>query len=225
VIAEQKLTLTGIIDPASAKKLGSLLGVDAIVSGTVTDLAQSLSVNARLISTETAEIFAVASTEIFKDDSVRALCKPGTCPQTSTDTGGPPPPEGPSNNKVKVKDLIFQLSSCRMSGRTLTCQFTVTNDSSEDVWFVLYAGGAAYGAPSRVFDKEGSEFVASGCQIGTAGGAYKADFDLVSRIATKANLTFENSNSNTNIISILRISFSVERDAYYADFRNVQIVK
>src|SRR5437588_8886187 len=53
VITEQKLSLTGVVDPTSARQLGKILGVDAIVSGTLTNLAQSLKVNARLISTET----------------------------------------------------------------------------------------------------------------------------------------------------------------------------
>ena len=55
IIAEQKLSLGGMIDQVSAQKLGKLLGVDAIASGTVTDLGKSLRVNARLISTNTGE--------------------------------------------------------------------------------------------------------------------------------------------------------------------------
>ena len=51
IIAEQKLSLTGVVDPASAKQLGKILGVDAIVAGSVTNLAQSVRVNARLIRT------------------------------------------------------------------------------------------------------------------------------------------------------------------------------
>src|SRR4051812_6983165 len=35
VIAEQKLSLAGIIDQTAAQKLGKLLGVDAIASGTI----------------------------------------------------------------------------------------------------------------------------------------------------------------------------------------------
>lgn len=73
VFAEKKFSSSVFADPTSTKQLGQLLGVDAIVSGTITDLAQSLRVNARLISTETGEIFAVASTEIFKDESVMKL--------------------------------------------------------------------------------------------------------------------------------------------------------
>ena len=44
-IAEHKLQLQGLVDPKSAKELGKLLGVDAIVSGTVADLGNSLRVN------------------------------------------------------------------------------------------------------------------------------------------------------------------------------------
>ena len=73
VISEQKLGMTGLIDDESAIAIGKLLGVDAIVSGTVTDLGISLKVNARLIATETGSVFAVASTEIFKDEKVKTL--------------------------------------------------------------------------------------------------------------------------------------------------------
>src|SRR5215210_1009117 len=73
IITEQKLSLTGVVDPASAKQLGKILGVDAIVSGTMTNLAQSVRVNARLISTETGEVFATAAADIFKDESVTGL--------------------------------------------------------------------------------------------------------------------------------------------------------
>lgn len=42
VIDEYKLSLSGIADPSSAKKLGHILGIDAICSGTITDLGSSL---------------------------------------------------------------------------------------------------------------------------------------------------------------------------------------
>src|SRR6185503_18184287 len=88
VVAEQRLSLTGMIDQTSAQKLGKLLGVDAIVSGTVTDLGKSLRVNARVIDTSTGEIFAVASTEIAKDESVIALMGAGAVGAGPTSTSG-----------------------------------------------------------------------------------------------------------------------------------------
>ena len=73
VISEQKLGMTGLIDDESAIAIGKILGVDAIVSGTITDLGVSLKVNARIIATETGSVFAVAATEIFKDEKVKTL--------------------------------------------------------------------------------------------------------------------------------------------------------
>jgi len=73
VLTEQKLFTTGLIDPNSAKRLGRILGVDAIVSGTITDLGRYLKVNARIISTETGKVFAVAATRVIKDDTVKEL--------------------------------------------------------------------------------------------------------------------------------------------------------
>jgi len=84
VIAEQKLSLTGVIEQTAAQRLGKVLGVDAIASGTVTDLGKSLRVNARLIITGTGEVFAVAVTEIAKDDSVLALMGAGNTGPTNT---------------------------------------------------------------------------------------------------------------------------------------------
>ncbi|HVQ39626.1 MAG TPA: FlgO family outer membrane protein, partial [Pyrinomonadaceae bacterium] len=106
IVAEQKLSLGGMIDQTSAQKLGKLLGVDAIASGTVTDLGKSLRVNARLISTGTGEVFAVAATEIVKDDSVIALTGAGgtgpTSPSPGTSGSGTSPQVA---NAIAVKDI------------------------------------------------------------------------------------------------------------------------
>jgi len=73
ILEEHKLTTTGLIDENSAKQLGKILGVDAIASGTVTDLTNSVKVNSRLFSTETGSIFSVASVEVPKTDDVKKL--------------------------------------------------------------------------------------------------------------------------------------------------------
>lgn len=107
IVAEQKLSLGGMIDQTSAQKLGKLLGVDAIASGTVTDLGKSLRINARLISTGTGEVFAVAATEIAKDDSVTALMGAGGTGPTSTVTSPGTSGSAPSykGNAIASKDI------------------------------------------------------------------------------------------------------------------------
>lgn len=73
ILDEHKLASKGLIDYASIKELGKILGVEAIIAGTFTDLGENVRVNLRLISTETAELFAVAAMQITKDEGIKKL--------------------------------------------------------------------------------------------------------------------------------------------------------
>ena len=64
VLKEHSLQLTGIIDENTVKKLGKILGVDAVCSGTMTQVGDRYKINLRLISTETGAIIAAASSKI-----------------------------------------------------------------------------------------------------------------------------------------------------------------
>ena len=63
---EQELSLSGKIDPDSAMKLGRILGVDALVTGTVADFGKTCRINTRLISTQTGAILSAATTDVIK---------------------------------------------------------------------------------------------------------------------------------------------------------------
>ncbi len=67
VLEEQNLGMTGLVDVSSAAQIGKMLGVEAIVTGTITDMGHALRINARVIATETAGVFAVSSVSIDKD--------------------------------------------------------------------------------------------------------------------------------------------------------------
>jgi len=58
IIAEQKLSSTGIIDESSATTLGKILGVKVIISGSVMTLHDTIEINSRVISVENGSIFA-----------------------------------------------------------------------------------------------------------------------------------------------------------------------
>jgi TolB-like protein len=228
VIAEQKLSLSGVIDPASAKQLGKILGVDAIVSGSTTNLAQSLKVNARLISTETGEIFAVASTEIFKDESVIGLLANGTgssqvqklAAQTDAKT---------NSRKINVRDFVFELEACRNSAGSVVCSLTVTNVAPNDravqfnaVWYS--------GTMSRMFDEFGGEYVVKNTFLGTymsQGRTYVSN-TLVPQVPMKLRVVFDNVNAEAKTVNLLRIAFQwndSKRVELNADFRGIGITR
>jgi TolB-like protein len=65
---EMKLHGSGLIDTGAARRIGSFLGVDAICAGIVTELQNTVKVNARMIDAQTGEVFSVATVEIPKRD-------------------------------------------------------------------------------------------------------------------------------------------------------------
>ena len=68
VLEEQKLQTSGVVDPETAKKIGKVLGVEAIITGSLTNMSGGMvEVNAKLIRTETAEIINVSSAKVEKD--------------------------------------------------------------------------------------------------------------------------------------------------------------
>lgn len=87
ILQEQKLSETGVIDPASAKQVGSILGVDAIVTGSLIDLENGKTeVNARLIDSKTGEILSAGHQTIDRTWSDKPRLPPVPA------VAAPPPP-------------------------------------------------------------------------------------------------------------------------------------
>ncbi len=163
IVTEQKLSLTGMIDQTSAQKLGRLLGVDAIATGTVTDLGKSLRVNARLINTGTGEVFAVAATEITKDDSVLKLM---SAEEGAGNAGSDGRTAKQPHNQIQRLDaqlFTFELQQCRMSGTSIICDLRITNnDRDREVGLNAHE--------TTLFDELGNTYRASNTQIANQSG-------------------------------------------------------
>lgn len=68
VLEEQRLGTSGALDPRQAREVGRLLGVDAIVTGTFTQMAdRRVEVHARLIDSHTARILGAATARVEKE--------------------------------------------------------------------------------------------------------------------------------------------------------------
>lgn len=61
ILDEQKLVMSGVVDEQSATKIGKLLGVKVIISGSVLKLQNVLEINARIIDVESASIITAES--------------------------------------------------------------------------------------------------------------------------------------------------------------------
>jgi TolB-like protein len=68
VLEEQRLGVFGIMDQDTVKTLGKVLGVDAILTGSIIELRNDrVEINARLINAETAQVMAADTTKMNKD--------------------------------------------------------------------------------------------------------------------------------------------------------------
>ena len=86
VMSELKFSQSGAIDPESAQHVGKIVGVEAIVTGSITDLQSYVGVNCRLIDTETGRIFGAAQTKIVKDADLQKILEKSTS-ETTTSAG------------------------------------------------------------------------------------------------------------------------------------------
>lgn len=68
VLEEQRLGVFGIMDQDTVKTLGKVLGVDAILTGSIVELRnERIEINARLIHAETAQVLAADTARMDKD--------------------------------------------------------------------------------------------------------------------------------------------------------------
>jgi TolB-like protein len=185
VIVEQKLTLSRLVDPASAKKLGKVLGVDAICSGSISELAQSIRVNARLINTETGEVFSVASVEVLKDESVTMLlgAEPPKQPQETKK-----PPKG---GRVQEKGFAFELvGASRNASGTVVVEILITNISETQQDLSLYAKDNKTNV-TRLFDVNGTEYWTSKLKFGPEQSSGEIRKTLPVGVPSKAIFDFD----------------------------------
>lgn len=123
--------------------------------------------------------------------------------------------------------IAFHLDSCTMSGPTVTCGMTVTNDSSEDRSLVLLVGDYAPPWRSQMFDDQGREYVAREAQIAGRIEQWSiigyAGVPLAPHLPTSAAIGFADVASDAQVIRALRIAFDAGRNIERVEFRDVPI--
>lgn len=60
IFQEHSLSMLGISDPAAVKKVGKVAGADALVTGSITEMGDSVRVTAKVMVTDTALVIAAA---------------------------------------------------------------------------------------------------------------------------------------------------------------------
>ena len=87
LLAEYKLTPTGLVDPVNTKKLGLISGVDVLITGTTTPLTDTVRVALQALDVETADVIAAAAADIQRNRAIDALLQREVRPGGGSVTG------------------------------------------------------------------------------------------------------------------------------------------
>lgn len=91
IFSEIQLSMTGVVDINTTQELGRIAGVDTLLVGSITDIGDELRINARMLDTETAQVFSAAAVNIPRTSTVEQLFgRPSTngCTMSSSSNRG-----------------------------------------------------------------------------------------------------------------------------------------
>jgi len=238
VLKEQNLGASGLIDAGSAAQIGKILGVDAIVTGTITDLGKNVRITARIIDAQTGSVYGVSAVTVEKDEHVQGLIdrdkppvitepplqvepKPEIVESPVVKEPPPPVPEfGAALPYLVVEGFHVQIKSCiRRPDNSLRVELVVTNRETMDreVQFLP--------TQSTMYDNFGNEYTPSSREI-----ANKRETRLplrhllISDLPTHFALDFQQLSREAKSISRLNLSlWTQDAGNFQVTFRNIQI--
>ncbi len=97
---EQKLSLSGLMDPSAMKKIGKLAGADIIITGIITPFGDSIRISCKAIDTETAKVIGSARGDIAKTETISNLLKHGS-------GGAAGSADNPDKQATKIEDVAI----------------------------------------------------------------------------------------------------------------------
>ena len=213
VIAEQKLSISGLVDRDSIGKIASTLGVDALVTGSVSLFGDQVEINSRCISVESAMVFAAAATTVPATGVVKQMmATPGTYVDDSWPPGTSDPVGHPGGAKAHVGETYgsdgysFVFERCVRVGSKVTCHFRVTNEKEDRILYTFANYGSAP-VITRLFDNLGNEYTPTRAKLGTSEEESYTTKTMITGIGIPASFTFEGVTAEATSISVLQIGY------------------
>lgn len=158
ILAEHKLTATGLVDPENAKKLGQFAGVDAMIIGTIIPKKDTVGLTVKIIATDTTKIVDAERAEFKPDETTQQLMtKPATEAKAGDGVWGTTP-EKPSIVKT-LDDLKVEFQSLQVvNGGQFLLTVTLTNQNSKKSVWVALGTDLVNSVKGKVMDTSGFEF-------------------------------------------------------------------
>lgn len=177
LLKEHNLSVDGLIDPRTRRELGNLIGIDAIIAGTLVAVGKEIRLNLRAVGVETGRILAADSVSISLSPALEELSgrsissrsgdsqksSPSEPPKEATNSqeapAAPPPPAPPPSGKRLTSDLLVELASIADKrgglGGGMVATFVFHNTSNKSLAIALASSRDAFCADFRLTDGAG----------------------------------------------------------------------
>ena len=219
IIQENRLVHRGIIDPATAKKLGQIAGVDALITGNLTQFGDSVHLSIKILDTDTARIVGATRGDIPKTKAIEELLGR----EVASATNGPqplvPPIAQPSPKAVhpstEVMGIRIVADNCRAEAERLVCTLILTSEQ-QDQQLMMQVGAGSYNSSlyARAYDDHGVE---NGADTILIGGKVSDNFAfgqirslLVSGIPTPLVAKFNKFNVSSGMVTLLAFGLDID---------------
>lgn len=221
VLEELGKSFSGMLDSSTAAEIGKMLGVEAIVVGTVADMGNSVDLRARLVDVEKSAAITAAQIDVVKDTIIIKLLDSGVRSPVYGETSIPSPKETKTIQEVNVQSFNFKLIDWQKKGDGIVFDLIIT--SEQDSGLKLF--GKYYDKITRVFDDFGNEYFASKVQLGYFASSRDVDNTLVAEVPMKVIVSFDNILANTKNLTLLEIKCYANGKHFSVQFRNIPISK
>jgi TolB-like protein len=157
LLQEHKLASLGIIDPATARRVGEIAGVDALVTGSITPLGDSVRLVIKVLDSSTARILAASSVEIAKTKTIEELMSRDVRGEPNTAAAGAATPQrevqsNPGNAPVfqsaSIRATVGQIG-VSSDNRRVGLSVTVENISRNPL-YLAFTSQFGYGSDPNV---------------------------------------------------------------------------
>jgi TolB-like protein len=219
ILKEHQISISGLVDPATIKKLGQFAGVDAIVTGTLVPFSDSVRLTAKVLDVSTAKVMAVSTAELPRTKAIDDLLSRGITAGVGQNNTAPSGSSPRSSNPAKVfsieqNELLILLKTCSSRGDRIVCSGSVTNKANKVRPFQISNG---YGSTSAV-DNNGNSYAANQVGIGQGMGT-----ELMPELPMNFYLSFPATDTTASSLSIILV-YTVDNSGWTKGlFRNIPL--
>lgn len=225
ILKEHQISVSGLVDPATIRKLGQFAGVDAIVTGILVPFSDSVRLTAKVLDVSTAKVIAVSTADLPRTKAIDDLLSRGISSDSGAVTSGGSSPR-PANRPTAVASLeqnefLFAVKSCVRRGERVLCSCSVTNKADKPRSIAMMSDRNQDW--TTAVDNNGNSYRPEQMGIGQTNGVNRVQ--LMPELPTNFFVTFASIDQSAMTVSLVvaYIGDGVQENPAKVAFRNISL--